>query len=196
MAFQRSLFWFCVLAFSVCSVRTEAAGIPLGSSELRLSAAFDHLDINTDGGDDVATLDEAQIAFGYFHAISGQVQVGGSLGLLYQAIDIEGGGSASQAAMRWTGDVIVNFSASQSVIPFAQLSFGLIHWSDDDDTDYDLTLILPMIGVGMRVPVGESAAVVALLGFENQLSAQGSDDLQAFDFGLHLGISAFPGGLR
>jgi len=186
----------CALALLVFCGNARALTVPRGSSELAVAGSIDRLSVNDENGDDLATLSEASLGLGWSRAITDRLQFGATFGMLYRSIDVDGGGSASESALRFTVDGIMNLPGPESAIPFAKLSFGFIRWNDDGPADYETTLILPMVGAGMRFPVGDRAAVVGLLGLEYQLNAQGSENIDGWDLGLSVGISVFPGGLR
>ena len=177
------------------ALQVRASDIPRGSVELHFGGGFDRMSIQ-DGSDDIGSQSEAQIGFGFARALTDRFMLGSSLSMIYVSIDPEGSGSSSASALRGNLDAYLNFDGGETLIPFLLLSFGVIRWSDDSASDYKPTLIVPRIGVGLRVLIGDSAAFVGVLGFENHIHAVGNEDLSARDIGLSFGISAFPGGLQ
>lgn len=90
----------------------------------------------------------------------------------------------------------MNVPTEGRIVPFVQASVGLIHWSASGDAGLDMSLVLPFVGGGFRVLMGEHASFNISAGFEHHTNALGDSAASSRNFGVRFGLSAFPKGLE
>jgi hypothetical protein len=186
----------CAAAISMMLVEPAKAGrIGEGTIEFQGSGSFDHERVRVDGNF-VGSITQASMSLGLATGITDMLMLGGSILFDYASLDPESGASYNQSVFRFTGDVILNFPVDGSLVPFVQSSIGLINWSATGESDVDMTLVLPFVGGGFRVLMGDHASFNVAAGFEYQARAQGDADTSAHDFVVRFGLSAFPKGLQ
>lgn len=178
---------FLALAVAVVlPLRSGAAEIPAGALEFGLSGGFERSDFEDVG------LNQLMLHMRMARSITRRIALGGSLDLEYVAED--SGTDANSVGV--TGDFILNFPTSGNAVPFGQLSVGVTHWGGDLYDDSELTQILPFLGAGVRVFVGDHASMNALVGYRHQVNVFGVKDVDSNDFVLSLGLSVFPTGVQ
>lgn len=186
----------CVAALSMMLLGSaEASRIGAGTLEFHGSGGFGHERVRFDG-EFVGSITQASVSLGLATGVTDMLMLGGSILFDYASVDPESGGSYNQSVFRFTGDVILNLPADGSLVPFVQSSIGLINWSASGASDLDMTLVLPFVGGGFRVLMGDHASFNVAAGFEYHARAQGDSDTSSHDFAVRFGLSAFPKGLE
>lgn len=169
--------------------------IERGTIEIQVSGALAHS--RFDFKDEYqGSSTEADLRLGVAGAFSPVMMVGGTVIWDYLSFDPKDGGSGSASRAGLQLDLIANLPRSGSLLPYFQLSAGVIGLSNAAPDDLENSMVLPLLGVGLRTLVGDHASLNVLAGFQHRTKPAGVDDTSAYDYFVRFGFSVFPGGLR
>lgn len=179
----------CCLILSLCLLAApdaRSATLGRGTVELGLAGGFDRSEIEDYA---ITSLDlQTRLAW----SVSSRVALGGSLNFSHASED----SGADLTNFGLTADCYLNFPTEGNVIPFIQLSMGVNRWSGDIYRDPEPGWILPFIGAGFRVLMGDYASVNVRAGYRYQKNAFGLEDVNSHDILLGFGLSVYPGGIQ
>lgn len=180
-----------VVAFATASVAGE---LPKGTIELSTTGSFSHQSMSMDGTD-AGSQTNMNLTGEVGYSLTRNLSLAGGLVFQHAGVSPEGGESVSasqygpQAGLRW------NFATKSSIVPFVEGKFGVLAYGGDASDGAETTLLLPSIGGGVRVLLGETASVNFSGNYVRQQNASGVDQLNSNDIRFGVGLSVFPGGL-
>ena len=164
----------------------HGAEIGKGTLELALAGAFERTSFEDS---DLTSFD---LGTRLTYSLTNRFATGGTVGFSHLST-----ASGNDATSVYVGvDFVANFPTQSSIVPFAQLSFGLTSWAGDFYDDADLTYSLPFVGAGFRTILGDHASVNILAGYRHQVNAFGVEDITAHDIIVSFGLSVFPNGIQ
>jgi hypothetical protein len=175
-----------MIAMLAVPLDSDAGEIGKGTLELGLAGGFERTSIEDE------KLNSLDLQTRLTWSLTNRVAMGGTVAFAHLSSD--SGGDAT--SMGLTADFILNFPTQSNVVPFGQVSLGVTTWGGDVYDDPELTFVLPFVGGGFRVLVGDHASVNVLAGYRHQSNAFGIKDLTAHDIVLSFGLSVFPGGIQ
>ncbi len=114
-----------------------------------------------------------------------------------QVTSISSGGS-SVTLFGGVANAIFNFASSGTAVPFIELGLGYSTLTGGGGGSDLHTAILPRLGGGVRILVGNSASVNIGATYEHLSTSVsgGGGSLGGNQFGVNVGLSIFPSGLK
>jgi len=84
---------------------------------------------------------------------------------------------------------VLDFGGGGPVVPHVQGGIGVLNHGGDVHEDSQAALILPQLGAGVRLMVGESASINCGAFWQHLSNAEGVEDLSASQSGIGMGTS-------
>lgn len=176
-------------AASALPAASAHAAIGRGSVEFAPSVSFVHQNFKREGYGNVDRFTQLNVSpvIGYY--VSDRWEITGGFLIRHESFD--GNADTSLGA---TAGAQYNFTRQGSVIPFLSAGFGTLFY--DGFSMGDTAVLAPMIGGGIRVPVGGSAMVNTSLGYQHESNANGEFNASANRLVASVGVSLFPWGTK
>ena len=169
----------------VARARGGSVQVSAGSVEFSPTVTFTHQNFKREGYGNVDRFTQLDVRPTIGICLTDHYEVTG--GLLARHTSVNG---ESDTALGATAGVTYNFSRRGAVIPFASLGFGVLFY--EGFTMDNTAVLLPMISGGVRVPVGNKAAVNLSLGYQHESNADGEFNASANRVLAAAGVSLFP----
>lgn len=177
-----------VLAASVLGAAPASAWVGRGAVEFAPSVSFVHQNFKREGYGNVDRFTQLNVSptIGYF--VSDRWEITGGFLVRHESFD-----GSDDTSLGATAGAQYNFAQKGSVIPYLSAGFGALFY-DGFSMGNDTAVLAPMIGGGIRVPVGRSASVNTSLGYQHESNANGEFNASANRLVASVGISLFPWG--
>lgn len=180
-----------VIGLGLVVPASQAGSLPKGTLEVAGYGFYDYSSYSADGDDAGSTSDfmlQGQIGY----CVTDLIEVFGGLVVNYSSLDPAGAASVSQTAVGPEAGLTLNFKTSSIVVPYVTGAVGLVAYSGDVLDDYSTGWMVPFLGGGIRVLIGNSASFNFGLAYVHNVHASGAEDLTSDSIQFSLGISAFP----
>jgi len=178
------------LSVALCLVAAPARAAEFGAGvcEFRTNSFFTHGSGSFDG-EHVFSLTQANIEVGLGFFANRHLEPEVALGIVHQAVDIEGLGSTSATATAFSGGLRVNFPAEGRIMPFVAAGAGV----QTNGSGSETSVIAPYAGGGVRLMLHDVAAVDFAAQYEHVTNYLGAKDVSGNLFGVSAGLSVFLG---
>jgi hypothetical protein len=178
-------------ALLMFSSASQAGSLPKGTLEVSAYGLFDYSSYSADG-DDAGSSTDFTLTGDLGYSVTDLLEVFGGLLIQHSSVDPVGAASVSQTAVGPEAGLTLNFKTSSIVVPYITGAVGLVAYSGDVLDNYSTGWMVPFLGAGIRVLVGNSAAFNFGLGYVHNIHATGAEDLTSDSIQVSVGISAFP----
>jgi hypothetical protein len=176
------------VGFALCTILAargaSAVGLAKGTSELSGTAGFNSTSIEG------LSVTNVEINAGYGYCFSSNWELMPTLALT----SVSSGGETA-TSFAGAANIVYNFSTNGQAVPYLRggLGFGTI--SSGGGSSLNVSAI-PVLGGGVRVLVGNSASVNFGAFYVHQSWSSGGSSVSGNEFGLTVGLSIFPNGLK
>ena len=190
-AFVRNVALVAALAAvsALPGIAGTAHAVGRGSVEFAPSVSFMHQNFKREGYGNVDRFTQLNVSpvIGYY--VSDRWEITGGFLVRHESFD-----GNSDTSLGATAGAQYNFARQGNVIPFVSAGFGTLFY--DGFSMNDTAVLAPMIGGGIRVPVGASAMVNTSLGYQHESNANGEFNASANRLVASVGVSLFPWGAK
>lgn len=189
--------WFCAggAVFLLAAPLCHAGITAQGTNEIMGSFGWNRYSVWDDqSGEASLSLFQFSPTYGYFFAENLEFQARLTIAGLH--VDGEVGSyGADLSATIWspTGIVLGHAAISETYVPYFGVGLGGSWYSDSEGSETDATLVLPIVVLGAKMLVTQSAAVNIEFYYTHHENAVYSEELHANEFGLAIGLSLFLG---
>lgn len=152
-----------------------------GAIELTPTVSFSHSSLTREGYGNVDTFTELDVTPAVGYCLNDRFEVTGGFKVRHSSTNGMG-----DTALGTTAGMIYNFTPRGTIIPFAGLGFGVLF--SDGFTFDDTAVLAPVLTGGIRLPVGESAAVNLSMGYQRE----SNDHVHVNRLVGAVGVSLFP----
>jgi hypothetical protein len=174
----------------VAAPATRAGALPKGTLEVAAYALYDYSSYGYSGADDGSSSDFTLTGqLGY--CVTDLIEVFGGLLVQHSSVDPVNVASTSSTAIGPEAGMMLNFANSSIVVPYISGAVGLVSYSGTA-ASYSTGWMVPFLGAGIRVLVGNSASFNLGVAYVHNINALGISDETSDSIRFSIGISAFP----
>lgn len=168
-------------------VPAHAASIPEGSVEIGPEVAIDHASVSS-GSRDLGSVTSARLVLGWGYFTTPTLELRAGLVAEHARVAPRSGRDSDATAVGAQVGAAVRFPVEGTLIPYVAVDIGAASHTGDGAGD-TMSVLLPAVGAGVRVPFGDSGLVTTGIAYEHVRNADGFEGVTGHHVTVRLGIS-------